>query len=179
MERFIQVRDRQDVLTFSFDDLLKYHGRFNIGGVALAFRIIEEAAKKMSHHSIPDRYGFSFRSGIGPNGTGVIDAVEMVTRAKTYEKLTIDNEWLANKPGVPTPNGAGKYYFEIGYEGRWLGFELKPGLIPEEFMVLTRKLDAKKISASEQNRLRDIKEDLAGFVMKANISELFVIHEAT
>ena len=44
----IQVRDQQDILSFSFDALVKYHGRFNIGGAAMAFRVLAEGFARLS-----------------------------------------------------------------------------------------------------------------------------------
>lgn len=175
-EPLIQVRDQQDSLSFSFDDLVKYHGRFNIGGVAMAFRVLEEGFARLSPDIAPERRQISFKSGLGEKGTGVIDAVEMVTRAKTRGCLTLEQIWLAGKPGPATPDGRGKYYFELMVEGRQLGFELQSGLIPAEFIELINKLHAQTITEHEQQRLRQIKENLALSILAAPFTDLFYIH---
>ena len=175
-EPFIQVRDQQDILSFSFDDLVKYHGRFNIGGVAMAFRVLAEGFARLSPDAAPERNQISFKSGLGEKGTGVIDAVEMVTRAKTRGCLTLEQTWLADKPGPATPDGRGKYYFELTVDGKQLGFELQSGLIPAEFIELINKLHAQTITELEQHRLRQIKEYLALTILAAPFTDLFHIH---
>ena len=172
----IQVRDQQDILSFGFDDLVKYHGRFNIGGVAMAFRVLAEGFARLSPTAAPERSQISFKSGLGEKGTGVIDAVEMVTRAKTRGCLTLEQTWLAGNPGPATPDGRGKYYFELMVEGRQFGFELRSGLIPAEFIELTRKLHAATIREHEQQRLRQIKEYLALTILAAPFTDLFQLH---
>jgi hypothetical protein len=172
----IQIRDQQDLLGFDFDDLIKYHGRFNIGGVAMAFRVLAEGFARLSPTEPPERSQIAFKSGLGEKGTGVIDAVEMVTRAKTHGRLTLEQTWLAGKPGPATPDGRGKYYFELTVDDKQLGFELRSGLIPAEFIELTRKLHAQTITESELQRLRQIKEHLAPAILAAPFADLFHIH---
>ena len=171
----IVVRDGQESLNFAMEDLIKYHGRFNLGGVALAFRIMQESIRRLSPNQIPDRHGFEFWSGIGPRGTGVIDAFEMVTRAHTHNRLHTDLAWAADKPGEITPDGIGRYYFEVAYGGKKLGFRLLSGLIPAEFYQLTRKIHDGSISAEESERLRLIKENLAQTIMAAEFAMLFEV----
>ena len=106
----------------------------------------------------------------------MIDAIEMVTRAKTRGRLTLEQSWLADKPGSPTPDGRGKYYFELTVADKQLGFELRAGLIPAEFIELTRKLHAATIREHEQQRLRQIKEYLALTILAAPFTDLFQLH---
>ena len=82
------------------------------------------------------------------NGTGVVDAVEMATRARTRGKLTADCEAVKDKLAPDAPNG-GKYYFEVEYDGRKIAVPLKDGLIPNEFIVLSRKAHMGNISDDE------------------------------
>jgi len=106
----------------------------------------------------------------------VIDAVELVTRAKTRGALTLEQSWLAGKPGPATPDGRGKYYFELSIDDNQLGFELQSGLIPTEFIELINKLHAQTITEAEQQRLRQIKEYLASTILAAPFTDLFKVH---
>lgn len=171
----IIVKDGQATLSFAMEDLIKYHGRFNLGGVALAFRIMQETVRRLSPVEEPDRHAFEFWSGIGPRGTGVIDAIEMVTRAQTRKALHTDLAWAADKPGEVTPDGIGRYYFEVRYQGKRIGFQLKPGLIPIEFHRLTRKNHEGSISQTESEELRQIKEKLADTILSAELEQLFEV----
>lgn len=116
MEELISIRDGQRVLHFSYEDLLKYHGGEMAGGVALAFRILQIGLPLVSE-DIPQRGHFRFYNGIGPNAKGLIDAVEMVLRVKTYGTLSSDQSYCSEMPGQLAPNG-GRYYFELTYGER-------------------------------------------------------------
>lgn len=84
----IIVKDESDIIEITYDDILKYHGREMIGGAALAFKIMLMTFPKLCNE-IPQRGRFSFYSGIGQNGKGIIDAVEMVMRVKTHGQLRL------------------------------------------------------------------------------------------
>ena len=55
----IVVRDGQESLNFAMEDLIKYHGRFNLGGVALAFRIMQESIRRLSPNQIQIAMGLN------------------------------------------------------------------------------------------------------------------------
>lgn len=174
-ERILRVKDRGVVLTIGYDDLVKYHGRYNIGGVALAFRVMELGFAQLAPGGVPDRERIGFASGLGLSGSGVIDAVEMATRAGTRGQLRTDATPPDGKPALAAPDGVGKYYFAMSYDGRTLGFLLKPGLIPGEFIELCRKGHEQTISGPEKVRLQQVKENLAAAVLAAAADDLFVI----
>lgn len=75
-------------------------------------------------------------------------------------------------PAPDLPNG-GKYYYEMEYDGRNIAIALKEGLIPEEFMALTRKAKAQTLSALEAERLQEIKETIAATLMSKDPEDIF------
>lgn len=172
MEKTLKVSDRDTVLEISYEDMIKYHGRFNIGGVALAFKALELAFSILAGGEIPSREKISFFSGIGEAGLGVIDGVEMVTRASSRGRLTADASAARGKPAPDAPEG-GKYYFEVEYGNKKVGLSLKEGLIPEEFMVLSRKAYMGEISVEEAKRLQEVKERIAAAVMSSEAADIF------
>jgi hypothetical protein len=167
-----KIRDRDTILEISYEDMIKYHGRFNIAGVALAFKVLELAFSKLAGKEIPAREKISFFSGIGNAGMGVIDGVEMVTRARTRGRLVADDAAAKGKPAPDAPEG-GKYYFEVGYGNKKIGLALKEGMIPEEFMILSRKAYASELNEGETNRLQVVKEQIATAVMSNEAVDLF------
>lgn len=172
MKDTFAIKDRDTVLHISYDDMIKYHGRFYIGGVALAFKSLEMAFSRLLKNEIPSREKISYLSGLGMNGMGVIDGVEMVTRAWSRGELIADTKLVKDKPGIDAPNG-GKYYFEVGYDGRRVGLAVKEGLIPLEFKVLSRKALKGEISDEEAVRLQQVKEELASTLMSNKAEDLF------
>lgn len=177
MEEVLRVSDRGVVLEIGFRDLVKYHGRFYIGGVALAFKLMQLAFQELVPGGVPDRELIGFATGLGLNGPGVIDAVEMATRAKTRGRLATTIAALDEKPGPEAPDGAGRYYFEFTYGPKTIGLGVKPKLIPEEFMALSRKVHAQTISEAEKARLQEVKEELAAALLAAAPEELFIVHK--
>jgi len=173
MAEKIIIKDRDTVLEITYEDMIKYHGRFHIAGVALAYKVLVLAFSELLNESeIPSRGKVSFLTGIGMNGTGVIDGVEMATRAWTRGKLTADCEAVKDKTAPDAPNG-GKYYFEVEYDGRKIEVSLKEGLIPDEFMVLSRKAHKGNISNEEIVGLQQVKEQIASFIMSKDTIDLF------
>lgn len=168
----LKVSDRDILLTISYDDMIKYHGRFNIGGVAIAFKVLELAFAKLSPGAVPAREKINFVSGMGMAGLGLIDGVEMVTRAWTRGRMIADDRLNTRLPALDLPDG-GKYYYEMEYEGKRIAMALKDGLIPEEFMELTRKAMAATINPEEACRLQDVKENIAAALMSREPEELF------
>ena len=172
------VRDNNDIIEITYDDILKYHGRQMIGGAALAFKIMLMTFPKLSDE-IPTRGNFDFYSGIGANGRGIIDAAEMVMRVKTNNQLRLDLEYCEDKMGQIAPGG-GRYYFEIGYNDKMVKLYLKEGIIPDEFMEyskLSHKCKAKnvKMKKEDEEKLLSLRQGLAKSIMESKPEDMFVI----
>ena len=178
MTEKVIVKDFDDIVEITYDDILKYHGRQMIGGAALAFKIMLMTFPKLSDE-IPQRGHFNFYSGIGKNGRGIIDAAEMVMRVKTNDQIRLDLEYSEDKLGQVAPGG-GRYYFEIGYKDKMIKLYLKEGIIPEEFIAyskLSHKCKAENVPMTEkdQAKLLSLRQELADSIMASKPEELFVI----
>ena len=176
----VLVRDRDDIVEITYDDILKYHGREMIGGAALAFKIMLMTFPKLSDE-IPQRGKFNFYSGIGKNGRGIIDASEFVMRVKTYDSIELDSDYSNDKMGQVAPGG-GRYYFEIGYEDKLIKLYLKEGIIPIEFInysKLAHKCKAENVAmkVEDQEKLLSLRIELANSIMASKPEDLFVIIE--
>ena len=174
----VRVRDNDDIIEITYDDILKYHGRQMIGGAALAFKIMLMTFPKLTDE-IPQRGHFSFYSGIGKNGRGIIDATEMVMRVRHYDKLRLDLEYSEDKLGQVAPGG-GRYYFEIGYKENLIKLYLKEGIIPEEFISYSKlshkcKAENTVMSVEDQEKLLSLRQELASSIMASKPEDLFVI----
>ncbi len=174
----IKVKDHNDIIEITYEDLLKYHGKQMLGGAALAFKIMLMTFPKLCDE-VPERGNFSFYSGIGCNGRGIIDATEMVMRVKTYDSLRLDLEYAEDKLGQVAPGG-GRYYFEIGYKEKLIKLYLKEGIIPEEFITyskLAHKCKAENVPMKEvdEERLLELRYALAKSIMESRPEDLLVI----
>jgi hypothetical protein len=168
----LSIKDRDTVLHISYEDMIKYHGRFHIGGVAMAYKAMELGFSKLIPGEIPSRSKVSFASGLGQAATGVLDAVEMATRARTRDALVVDPA-LGRDIAAPATPGGGKFYLELTYDGVKLGMALKDGLVPEEFMLLSKKAMARSLDQEGAKRLQELKEEMAASLMSKPAEELF------
>lgn len=174
MQDGICVTDHGTNITIGYDDLLKYHGRTYIAGVAMAYKLMELAVAKFSEHAVISRE--NIKLSIGVNGPGIIDAIEMITRAKSHDRLTVDQKIAADIDAPDAADGqGGKYYFEMVYCGRKLCFALKHGIIPSEFIDISYKYHAGSITYEETIRLKELKEAIASFIMGVPAADLFTV----
>ncbi|HUR22817.1 MAG TPA: hypothetical protein VMZ73_02990 [Acidimicrobiales bacterium] len=123
------VLDHGESISISFDDLLKYHGRSSIAGVAHAFKAMERAFPLLSPDEAPERYDITVESGF-PGG-GARDAFEMVTHAVTGDRYRLYAEPVG--PDVPEAPG-GHFFFRLAYRDAVVDLVLRSGLVPDDFL---------------------------------------------
>jgi hypothetical protein len=159
------VLDQGESIAISFDDLVKYHGRSSIAGVAHAFKAMERALPLLSPGQPPERYDITVQSGF-PGG-GARDAFEMVTRAVTGDRYEV-----SSKPvGVDAPAApGGHFYFRLGYRGRFVDLVARAGLVPEEFLQLACQDDP---TPAEAVRAQQLKEELAERLLRLPADEVY------
>ena len=170
----IYITDNETTISISYNDLIKYHGRSYIAGVAMAYKMMGLAFDKLRSGGTISREKLEFR--IAVNGPGIIDAIEMVSRAKTRGALMIDQSIAS---GLDAPDAAdgqgGKYYFEIIHNGEKIILTLKSGLIPGEFIDISNKYHAGTITCDEKILLKELKELLAESIMNTPSTDLFYV----
>ncbi len=172
MQEALRIKDGNDLLDITYEDMVKYHGRQFIGGVALAYKLLELALRELAPDEVPVRDRITVILGV--YGPGIIDGIEMVTRALTRSALTVKPQLAADKLAPDAADGqGGKYYFEIAYDDDKLNITLKPGLLPNEFIRLSYKTHAGTITEWEQLRLQDLKEEIAQFLLMQKPEDLF------
>lgn len=164
----LSVRDGPDTLTFSFDDLLKYHGRSSIGGVAIAFRIMHAALERLSPQRPIDRRSVSIVTAFP--GPGAADAFEMVTRARSDGRYEVDTELVTDA----APAARGRYFFQFRTPEAVCAFGLRDGVVFPEFISLLQRGAATPLDAAEQVRLAELKVLLAERVLGLDRSDLLV-----
>ena len=147
------VLDQGESIAISFDDLLKYHGRSSIGGVAHAFKAMERAFPLLSPGEPPERYDITVESGF-PGG-GARDAFEMVTRAVTGDRYR-----LTSAPaGTEAPEApGGHFFFRLGYRGTVVDLTARAGLVPEDFLEVACR---EAPTPGDAARARQLKEEMA------------------
>lgn len=172
------VRDNGQLLTYTYADVLAYHGGGMPGGVALAFRMLQWVFDDVFHVT-PERGQCTFYTGLGHNGQGIMDTAKLILGVTEENGLFLDIAYSLDKMGPEAPGG-GRYYFEVGCENRVAKLAVKDGVIPNEFFALSTKLHQKRqkgevISEEETEKLKRLRFELSQTILAAQGSDLFVI----
>jgi hypothetical protein len=162
------VRDGRDVLAIGFDDLVKYHGRNSIGGVALAYRLMQAAFAALSPAEPPERRAISILTAFP--GAGAADAFEMVTRCRSDNRYRVDTALEA--PGAAAA-ASGRFFFQFSAPTAAVALGVRDGVVPAEFIELVRRNSARPLEASERARLDELKLLLAEQVLSLADEALF------
>jgi hypothetical protein len=159
------VLDQGESIAISFDDLLRYHGRSSIAGVAHAFKAMERAFPLLSPGEPPERYDITVESGF-PGG-GARDAFEMVTRAVTGDRYRLAPD-LAGAEAPEAPGG--HFFFRLRYRGIVVDLTLRDGLVPEEFLQLACREAPTPVEAA---RAQELKEEMAERLLSLPADEVY------
>ncbi len=161
----LEILDHGDLLRFSFEDVLKYHGRTSIGGAAHGFKVLERALPLLAAGDAPERADITVESAFG--GGGARDAFEMVTRAVTGDRFRYDPALAPDAPASPM----GRYFFRfIHRSGPIVELTLRPGLVLDEFVDLATRGAA---TPAEEERLVFLKQDMADRLMSLPASDVY------
>ena len=166
----LKIRDRSDVLALHFEDLVKYHGRQNIGGLALGFKALQFAFAQVSSDEVPQRERIEIFSAFP--GSGAIDAFEMVTRAVTQGRFALDTAFDAPEALEAV---SGRFYFRVRHRDRTVAVTPRSGLIPERFLALGRMHRAGEATAEDTVEFQGMKEALAETLMALDAGDIFQV----
>ncbi len=159
------VLDRGSSISISFDDLLKYHGRSSIAGVAHAFKAMERGFPLLCPDGPPERCDITVESGF-PGG-GARDAFEMVTRAVTGDRYRLASEPARTEaPEAP----GGHFFFRFGYPGTVIELVARAGLVSGEFLQLACKEGP---TPAESVRSQQLKEEMAERLLSLPADEVY------
>lgn len=161
----LDVLDHGDRISIGFEDLLKYHGRGFIGGVAHGFKVMQRALPLLAERAPPQRYDISILTAFP--GPGARDAFEMVTRAVTGGRYTVDLECGA--PDV-VEAARGRYFFRFSSRETAVDLTLREGIVREEFIALIRKGPSTR---KEHDRLDWLKHDMAERILALPAEQVY------
>lgn len=149
----LDVLDGDVLISVSFEDLVKYHGRSSIGGLALGFKALELGLPLLSPGAPPRRRDIKVETAF--DGPGARDAFEMVTRAVTGDRYSVEPA-LAGAGAPEAPQG--HFVFRLGHGVKAVTLILAPGLVGDDFNELVRRGPQ---NPGEEALLVAMKEELA------------------
>jgi len=159
----VDVLDEGRLLSFSFEDMLRYNGQSSPGGVAHAFKIMERAFPLLGCDGPLERREITVATAFG--GPGARDGFELVTRAVTGDRYVLD-------PGLARPERGASlehFVFRVGYRERGVTLVLCEGFVTDEFIALARK----QRSGQEDARLELLKQEMAERVMASPAASVY------
>ena len=162
----VDVLEKGTKLSFSFDELLKYHGVGYPGGVAHAFQVMRRAFPLLDDGKLLERREISLVTAFP--GLGGRDAFEMVTRCLTDGRLQADKDLPEAADELESPHG--RYYFRFAYRGREVVVTIKAGFVKQEFIQLARK---ENLTAAEADELIAMKKDMAARLLASEPEEIY------
>jgi hypothetical protein len=164
MTETIEVADQGQSLRFSFDDLMRYHGPGSPGGVAHAFKVLQRALSLLDPAQPVERREVAVRTAFG--GPGARDAFELVTRAVTGNRYSVDASLERPERG----RALERFVFELRYRGRTVTLQAREGFVSAEFIELARK-DPR--TGDEEALLTRLKREMAEQVMAAPAVDVY------
>src|SRR5437660_503260 len=127
-EARIVVHEGDRELSFTFADMLVYHGGRSPGGVAHAFKVLERSLPLLAPDGRAERREISIRTSFG--GPGARDAFELVTRAVTAQRFTIDPSLARPELGLARE----RFVFHLSIHDRSVVLVLREGFVDDEFI---------------------------------------------
>ena len=162
----IALVDQGRPVAFSFEDMIGYHGPGSPGGVVHAFKVLERALPLLATDGPAERREITVRTAFG--GPGARDAFELVTRAVTEGRYTVDPSLALPERGLALE----RFVFRLGHRDRAVTLILREGYVTEEFIALTRRDDR---SPEDERRLLRWKLEMAERVMAAPAPEVYSV----
>jgi hypothetical protein len=162
-EDSIAVLEKGRVLSFSFADLMLYHGPGSPGGVAHAFKVMQRAFPLLALNGPLERREILVSTAFG--GPGARDAFEMVTRAVTGDRYLIDLGLGRPERGTALE----RFVFRVDYRGQSVTLAIRDGFVTDEFIGLARK----DRSPDEEALLDRLKLEMAERVMSSSAAAVY------
>jgi len=165
MSDTIDVIEKGQPISFSFEDLMRYHGPGSPGGVAHAFKVMERGFVALAPDGPLERREISIRTSFG--GPGARDGLELVTRAVTGERYVVDRG-LARPENGRTRE---KFVFELRYGERSVTLVLREGYVTEEFADLA--FTSGDLTPEQDARLEELKREMAERIIASPAADVY------
>jgi hypothetical protein len=168
MTETIRVSDHGRAIEFAVEDMMKYHGFGSPGGVATAFKVLQRAFGVLSPREPPPRRSIAIRTSF--RGPGARDGFELVTRAVTGDRYTIDLALARPDRGRRLES----FVFEVSIGDRSVTLLLREGFVTDEFIGLAGR---DRRTDDEETRLDQLKAELARRLLAADAADVYDVAE--
>ncbi|HEY4201923.1 MAG TPA: hypothetical protein VGM83_15330 [Devosiaceae bacterium] len=160
----LHVRENGQDLSYSFADIMRFHGFGFPGGAAHGFKVMQRALPLLDGGTAPERREIEIRTAFG--GPGARDAFEMVTRSLTEGRYVVDAALELPERGETLM----RYVFVLIYRGKTVRLEIRDGHVRDEFISLGKKPDR---TPDEEIRLTWLKQEMAERLLATPAAEIY------
>jgi hypothetical protein len=164
MTEALTLEERGRTITFTFDDMMRYHGVHSPAGVAMAFKVMQRAFAMLSPDAPPQRRSITVRTAF--RGPGARDGFEAATRAVSDGRYVVDRTLVRADRGRLLED----FVFVVEVGGRTATLLLRDGFVTDEFIDLAR---AEQRTEAQEQRLDELKAQLAQRMMAAPADEVY------
>jgi hypothetical protein len=165
---FVSVAEPEGLISIGRDDLLKYAGPSQLIASALMLRLFARAFADLSPHAPPQRSAIRMLTAFP--GEGILDCIELVTRARTQNRLLIDTEAGPAEAPAALP---GRFYFEVWIERCGRAYWPCASLFTEEFRASVSRFQDGAGTPEEQAAYIAFKHALIGRLLGCSDDALF------
>jgi hypothetical protein len=160
----LEVDDNGRRAVFDFEEMLKFHGPLAPGGVAHAYKVMERAFPILAPQGRVERREITIETAFG--GPGARDGFEMVTRAVSEGRYTVDPKMARPERGRTLE----RYVFRLANCERSVTLVIRPGYVRDEYISLSGQANR---SPEEEDRLAVLKLEMADRLMSAPAIEVY------
>jgi len=160
----ITVLENGSPVTFTFSDIMRFHGPGFPGGVVQALKAMQASFPLLSA-TPPERR--EIRLDTAFSGPGGRDAIEMVTRAFSEGRMNVDRS-LGGINVIDEPPGP--YVWRFSYRDTVVQSVIRPGFVLEEFVRLGATPDR---SAEQEVRLTELKAEMASRLLPLDAADVY------
>jgi len=164
MTESLAVEELGRTITFTFDDMMRYHGAHSPAGVAMAFKVMRRAFAALSPDAPPERGSVTVRTAF--RGPGARDGFEAVTRAVTDGRYTVDRSLVRSDRGRLLED----FVFQVTIGRATATLLLRDGFVTDEFIDLARTENRTDV---QERRLDELKAQLAQRVLGTPTEDVF------
>ncbi|MBT3060551.1 MAG: hypothetical protein AB2728_05415 [Candidatus Thiodiazotropha sp.] len=162
----LQINDHGAPLILNYGDALKFHQGNAYWGCALAFRMLQYAARLLSAERTWERQDLVIESG--HPGPGVRDTIEYVTGCVSGGRFkltcaTTDARCVSDMD----------YSWRLSDGRHRLQLKLAPGIVSPEFLQLLDRIDSNEASKQQLERLETLKESMTEEIWSLDLEEAF------
>lgn len=168
MPSTIEVLDDRTPLSFTYADLMRYHGPRFPGGVAHAFKVLERGLPLLDAEGV-QRREITVRTAFP--GPGARDAFELVTRAVTDGGRYVVDDGLGRPQRGRTLE---RYVFRLANRERSVTLIIRPGYVRDEYISLSGRANR---SPDEEARLAVLKLEMADRLMSAPAVDVYDVDD--